>query len=280
MSTEAPVAISSGAERRAEPSAGARSDAASAAREVQPEAEGLADPMPVAGSTARLERGLREGRAPQAVLAALVAWTITVAPAAFARGTPVSARIAAILAVLCGVVAPLLAVVHRRLARHLGISVFLALITLAWLLASPALQPARLDPVRAAIGAVAWGVFALSWRDRWLVRREPEPDPDMPVLQARAHLPPLAVLIVGAGSLAGLGLLVLAWRVRDPDRALFAQSAAIAGAVALISGSSAVAVARGRRQSKGTRRLTSHAVRPLLVLIAFTLLGAVLMMLR
>jgi hypothetical protein len=281
MSTEAPIAIPSGIDRRAEPVSGTGSDAEGAAlEEQQPGFDVLAASVSAGEPASRAGHGLRGGRAPQAMFAALVAWTITVAPAAFSRGAPVSARVAAVLAVLCGVAAPLLAVVRRRLARHLGISVFLALVTLAWLLASPALQPSRLDPIRAAIGAVAWGVFALSWRDRWLVRRQLDPDPDAPILQARAHLPPLSTAIVAVGSLASLALLVLAWRVRDHDRALLAQSAAVACAVALISASSAVAVARGRRQAAGTRRLTQHAVRPLLVLIAFALLGAIVMMLR
>ncbi|WP_437817967.1 hypothetical protein [Sorangium sp. So ce1078] len=205
---------------------------------------------------------------------------ITVAPAGFGRGAPVSASVAATLAFLCGIAAPLLAASHRRAARHLGISVFLALVTLTWLLASPSLQPSRLDPVRAAIGGIAWGIFALSWRDRWDVRRQPEPDPDAPLLQARAHLPPLATVVVAFGALVSLAILVLAWRVRDPERALLAQAVAVACAVALITAAAGVAVARGRRSTAGARRLTHRAVRQLLVLIVFAVLGAVVMMLR
>ncbi|MCC6554948.1 MAG: hypothetical protein IT372_18400 [Polyangiaceae bacterium] len=229
---------------------------------------------------ARFERGVREGRAIQATLAALAAWTITVAPAAFARGSPASARLLAVLALPAGAGAPLLAVLRRRLARHIGISAFLALSTLTWLLASPAIQPARLDPIRAAIGAVAWGVYALSWRDRWPTGKAPDPDPDAPLLQARSHLPPLAAPLAGLGALAGLALLLVAWRVRDPDRALLAQAVALACAVALTTAAATIAVARGRRHPSASRRLTREAVRPLVVLAAFAVAGAVLMMLR
>jgi hypothetical protein len=279
MSTEAPLAIPRRAERKAEPAPGPEPSHDLGEGRSPADAVGSAPEEP--GTTlARLEHALRDGRAPQSMLAALVAWTITVAPAAFVRGGPASARVAAVLAVLCGVSAPLLAVLRRRLARHLGISLFLALSTLTWLLASPAIQPSRLDPIRAAIGAVAWGVFALSWRDRWLVRRQGEPDADAPVLKARALLPPLSAAIVAASAFAGVAFLVLAWRVRDPERALFAHAVAVACAVALVSVASSVAVGRGRHPSSGSRRLTHHAVRPLLLLIGFALLGAVMMMLR
>ncbi|AUX41513.1 hypothetical protein SOCE26_029270 [Sorangium cellulosum] len=281
MSMEAPGAISSGAERGAGPAvpASVESRGARAQGDDGPSSSDRSDAGPQPGAP-RFDLGLGEGRAPQALLAAVVAWMITVAPAAFARGAPTSAGVAATLGFLCGVAAPLLTGVHRRLARHLGISVFLALATLTWLLAAPSLQPSRLDPVRAAIGAIAWGIFALSWRDRWDARRQPEPDAEAPLLQARAHLPPLAVPIVAFGALVSLAVLVLAWRVRDPERALLAQAVAVACAVALVSAASSVAVARGGRPAAGARRLTHHAVRQLLLLIVFAVLGAIMMMLR
>lgn len=281
MSTDAHAAITGSAEREATPVAhGDHGRSAQAPRvDVAPEGP---DAAPERGETSleRFRRGLRDGRAPQAMFAAIVAWTITVAPAAFARGAPAAARVTAVLAVVCGAAAPLLAVVRRRLGRHLGISVYLALVTATWLLASPFLQPSRLDPVRAAIGAVAWGVFALSWRDRWGDRRPPASDGDAPELRARAHLPPFAAAIVAFGALASLAFLTLAWRVRDPDRAVFAQAVSVACAVALVSAASSVAVARGRRASTGARRLSQDAIWRLLLLMVFAVLGAVVMILR
>ncbi|MGK4005929.1 hypothetical protein WMF31_25130 [Sorangium sp. So ce1036] len=279
MSVDVPGVISSAAERDAESTASVVRDGARA-REVDAGLSSSARADAAPHGAARFDLGLGDGRALQALLAAVVAWTITVAPAAFARGAPASAWVTATLAFLCGVAAPLLAATRRRLARHLGISVFLALVTLTWLLASHSLHPSRLDPFRAAIGAVAWGVFALSWRDRWDARRQPEPDPDAPLLQARAHLPPLAVPLVAFGALVSLAILVLAWRVRDPERALLAQAVGVACSVALITAAAGVAVARGRRQTTAGRRLTDRAARQLLVLIVVAVLGAVVMMLR
>jgi hypothetical protein len=41
-----------------------------------------------------------------------------------------------------------------------------------------------------------------------------------------------------------------------------------------------VAIARGRRTPGGARRLTPYAVRPLLLLVAFAVAGAIIMALR
>ncbi|HSO00236.1 MAG TPA: hypothetical protein VLS89_18215, partial [Candidatus Nanopelagicales bacterium] len=211
--------------------------------------EKAAPPEGVAAILARAAEGLRETRTLQAMLASLVAWAITVAPAAFSRGSPPEARVVAVLALPCGLAAPPLALARRRLGRHLGITVFLALVTLTWLLASPAIQPLRLDPIRAGIGAVAWGVFALSWRDRWPTGVPQEPEPDAPTLQARSHLPPFATAIAALSAVSALALLFLAWRVREADRALLAQAVAVACAVAVTTAAADVAVSRGRRPS-------------------------------
>jgi hypothetical protein len=134
--------------------------------------------------------------------------------------------------------------------------------------------------MRASIGAVAWGVFALSWNERWKSKTQPEPDPQAPALQARSTLPRLAVPIAGLGIVAGLGYLIIAWRVREVDRALFAHALALACSVAVITSAATVAVARGRASSSSSRRLTAPALRPLILLVALAVGGAVLIVLR
>jgi hypothetical protein len=104
---------------------------------------------------------------------------------------------------------------------------------------------------------------------RWLVAA---------VISATAQA--TATAIVAFGALVSLAILVLAWRIRDPERALLAQAVAVACAVALITAASGVAVARGRRHTGGGRRLPHRAVRHLVVLIVCAVLGAVAMTLR
>src|SRR5262245_15631864 len=132
---------------------------------------------------------LSERHVIRSLLAATAAWATTIAPAAFARGTPTVAALLATAALFAAIAGPIIAHQRRRLGRHIGISVFLVLATATWLSASLALQPARLDPTRAAIGAVAWAVFALSWSNPWKFRRPPATEVGAPALQARATLP-------------------------------------------------------------------------------------------
>lgn len=233
---------------------------------------------------ARIVADLRASDSPgQTLLATFVAWSTTVAPAALSRSAARPAALVAILALVCGLVGPIVRSARPTLARHLGITVFLVLVTGAWLLGAPALAPARLDPLRAAVGAVAWGAYALSWRERWeTAPRKPEAahDPEAPVLQARSTLPRGALPIATLGIVAGLVYLVLAWNVRDADRALAAQAVAVASAVAVSTVAASIAVERGRRSSRASRRVSPHAARALLMLVLFGVLGVVAFVLR
>lgn len=261
-----------------------------------PDSEGarvLADPAAEPPtSPAVAPTSFLEGQAPQALVAAFVAWSITVAPAAFGRGVPTVARALAFASLAAGVAGPFVgvglprplrlgaALGPRRLGRLIGISVFLALATATWLVASPALQPGRLDPARAAIGAVAWGVFALAWSDRWSLGASVPPDPDAPALPARATLPRAAVPLAAAAVLVGLAYTALAWRVRDPDRAALAHVVATGCAVWLLGAAGTVAVARGSNLPRGPRRVSPTALRSVLVLAAAAIGGAILLVLR
>jgi hypothetical protein len=183
----------------------------------------------------------------QTLLAAVVAWSATVAPAVLSRSAPRSAALVALLALVSG-----------------------------------ALEPLRLDPLRASIGAVAWGAFALSWREPWDVETSvaEAPEPGAALLQARSALPRGAVAIMTVGVMTGLGFLVLAWNVRDGDRALMAHAVSVACAVAIIAVAGSAAVDRGKRSPRSSRRVTSTAGRALLLLFTFVAAGIAVVMLR
>lgn len=218
----------------------------------------------------------------QTLLAALVAWSATVAPAVLSRSSPRSAFLIAMLALVAGLAGPMMRSSRPNIARHIGITLFFVLVALAWLLASAAIEPLRLDPLRASIGAVAWGAFALSWREPWETEAaEVEArDPNASQLQARAALPRGAIAIMMLGIVSGLSFLVFAWSVRDADRALVAQALSVACAVAVISVAGATAVDRGRRSSRSSRRVTPTAGRSLLLLFTFVAAGIAVIVLR
>jgi hypothetical protein len=228
-----------------------------------------------------LPKELREGRAAPILVAALITWTITVAPVGFGRGASIAAGLTAVLALGAGLGGALLLARRPPLARHVGISAFLGLATLTWLANAAAIHPLRLDPIRGAFGALAWSIFALAWSERWGPRARVVPaDPDAPSLQARSSLAPLAQPIAALGVVASLVYLVLAFHVRDPDRALVAQALALACSVAVVTAAGTVATARGKPRSPGGRRLTAPVIRALLFLVTFAVGGAIVTLLR
>jgi hypothetical protein len=229
----------------------------------------------------RLAVELREGTTPPTLAAALIAWAVTLAPSGFARGASSWAAVLCVGALAAGLGGPLLARTRPRAGRHVGISAFAALATATWLAASPTIHPLRLDPVRGVFGAMAWGVYALSWSERWSSHTQAVPtDPDAPLLLPRVALPVLATSVSALGVALALLYLMLAFRVRDPDRALVSQAAALACAVAVVTASGVVATARGKQWSKSGRRLTPLVVRALLLLVTTAIAGAVMTALR
>jgi hypothetical protein len=244
----------------------------------------LAPRAEATGLIARVAPGLQVSDVVgQTLLAAVVAWSATVAPAVLSRSAPRSAVLVALLALVAGLAGPMLRPHRPRLARHVGLTLFFLLVTGAWLLSSAALEPLRLDPLRASIGAIAWGAFALSWREPWEVDEAATENPSEPgaaLLQARSALPRGAIFIMTVGVIAGLIFLVLAWNVRDGDRALVAHALAVACAVAIISVAASAAVDRGKRSSRAPRRFTPAAGRALLLLFTFVAAGIAVVVLR
>lgn len=212
------------------------------------------------------------------LIAATTAWGVTIAPAAFARSSAVAPRVAAFAALVVAVAGPL--VRPRKIGRHIGITAFVGLAAIVWLTSSAAIQPARVDLGRAALGSIAWSLFALSWSDPWKRPEKSEELSEPHGLEARSRLPHLAVPITVVGLIGGLACIVLAWRVDDAGRALLGHAAALAAAVSLISASSIVATSRGNPRRNEGQRLNPVATRTLALLVAVALGGAVIFALR
>ena len=235
-------------------------------------ADGIEPPPP-----SRLAVELREGRTPPTLVAVLIAWALTLAPTGFGRGASWLTTLLSLGALGAGLGGALVARGKPRAGRHLGITIFALLAALTWLHDGRAIHPHRLDPIRGVFGAIAWGVFALSWSERWGSGAEPVPaDPEAPLLLPRAALPVLATGIAALGVAAALGFLVLAFQVRDPERALVSQAVALACAVGVVTASGVVATSRGKARTPAGRRLTPPVVRALLLLVTTAIAGAVL----
>lgn len=231
------------------------------------------------GAAVRWSEAVDGGATPPRALAAALAWALAVAPAAFSRGSGPSAKTLAATALLAGVAGPFLVPLGRRLSRHVGISAFLALDVAAWLVARAAIDPQRLEPLRAGLGALAFGVWSLAWGDVFRAPGQRTPGDDGPPLPARSRLPALAVPISAVSVAAALVVLGLAWRVAEPSRALAGHAAAVASAVAVVSAGGTLAIARGARHEPGTR-LPSDARRSIALLLVVAVVGIAALALR
>jgi hypothetical protein len=208
------------------------------------------------------------------LLPGVYAWGATVAWPAFAsNGSSPVARTAAAVAAVALFGGPLLARQFLRSGRALGVLGFVGASAAAWGALDAAIRPPQLDTVRAALGALAWGLFALGWGTFPGRTRRPEDDPHAVLsgrLPPRARLP-RSVSLGFAGLLAAsLALPLLAWRVERPGAALLAQAVALASSVALLGVGSRVLLA-----PKGPARVKSPRLW-IVLLCAWLLLGALI----
>ena len=208
-------------------------------------------------SVRRLARQVRaRSSVLRCTLAAAGAWAITVAPLALAGRAGAVTRVLALVAVLPGLAGPQLISARPRMARHVGVSTFLAICLGAWALASWEQLLVSVDMFRAILGVLAWGVFALAWSHPWSVADGDlrlAPPGETAGLKPRRKPSPAAVGVAAVGALMALVCLAIAWRVEDPSRAVLAQAVAVGCAIAMLTSASTVAVLAGREQRQDRR---------------------------
>jgi hypothetical protein len=206
----------------------------------------------------------------------LYAWLTTVGLPCVQHGAPPGARLSAFLALLALLATPLFADKRPLVGRVLGIFSFLGFSLLTWVLLGAALAQSPGDPLLSALGAVAFTLYALGWGS--LRRRDavPEDAPNVipgPPLQPRIKPQRSAPLVFGLISAAALVPVFLAFRVVEPQRALFAHAVAILAAILTISAGARVAVSVGQRKSlpAAVERLNAGAVPLALLALALGL---------
>ncbi|HEX4336378.1 MAG TPA: hypothetical protein VH062_10725 [Polyangiaceae bacterium] len=212
------------------------------------------------------------------LLPGMYAWAATVLYPSSLHGASTPARIVAGVALATLLVG--VAVSRRRpsLGRALALHGFVVLCVLAWLLLGSIIAVDRLEPIKAALGALGWVLFAFGWGGSREPEHVPEDDPRaLPgdPLAPRGKLPDGAVVVLSL-AIAGAALpLLLAWRVTRSAHALFAHAVAIGCAVALVSAGADIAVRRGRWSAvePQTRRL-GQAAASLTILAIVIVVGA------
>ena len=247
-----------------------------------------------------LTRMAEIGTSAQAAIPGTYAWAITVAPAAWSRGAPVIAKIAAVIGVLALVTAPLIegsgaapteprafgeaeATSEQRLplmarlgswtgptwARVWSVWGFVLSSAIVWALAPTALSSARLDAVRGAFGMVGWALFAFASAGPVL-----RVDPNLAgrivastSLKPRSSLPRGDGVYVGVGIVLALGMQLVGWGVAAPERAVLVRLVTVVCGIAVVGGTTTIALARHAKRASATRRLKLRRALPWFVLL-------------
>ncbi len=182
------------------------------------------------------------------------AWATTVAVPVLRTGAGWSARLAALAALGCLVLAVSLLTARPRVARWVGISGFVGCCLLAWaLLGADRLTFVR-DPALGLLGALGWAAFAFGWGAVRRLGSVPEEHPAAlrgQPLPARSQLSRLALVASAIGALGAGACVYLAWRVERPAHALFGHLVALAAAAGLLEQAGRLAVRRADSVSSG-----------------------------
>jgi hypothetical protein len=254
------------------------------------------------------------GASAQAAIPGLYAWSITVAPAAWSRGAPLVAKVAAIAGVIALTTAPLvegaglrrpppaeaseasaappaappkgLAVLSTwtgpTWARIWSVWGFVLSSAIVWTLAPSALSSARLDGVRGALGVVGWALFAFASAGPSL-RADPEAAGRIIAgssLKPRSELPRGDGAYVAAGVVLALAMQGVGWGVAAPERAVLVRLVTVVCGVAVLGATTSIALARHATRVPATRRLRLRRSLPWIVILALFLASGLFLISR
>ena len=256
------------------------------------------------------------GASAQAAIPGLYAWAITVAPAAWYRGAPLLAKIAAIIGVIALTTAPLIEGAGLRAppaepapgsheppaaaanaprglgllrswtgptwARVWSVWGFVLSSAIVWTLAPGALSSARLDGVRGALGVVGWALFAFASAGPSL-RADPDASSRIVAgssLKPRSELPRGDGAYVAAGVLLALGMQSVGWAVATPERAVLVRLVTVVCGVAVLGATTSIALARHATRSPASRGLRVRRALPWVVILALCVASGIVVSFR
>jgi hypothetical protein len=250
------------------------------------------------------------GASAQAAIPGLYAWSITVAPAAWSRGAPIVAKVAAIIGVIALTTAPLVEGAAFRAAapppaeaspetvgrasqappapkglaalrgwtgptwaRIWSVWGFVLSSAIVWTLAPSALSSARLDGVRGALGVVGWALFAFASAGPSL-RADPAGAARIVAgssLKPRSELPRGDGAYVASGVVLALAMQAVGWGVAAPERAVLVRLVTVVCGVAVLGATTSIALARHTTRTRPSRRLRLRRALPWVVMLALFL---------
>ena len=220
------------------------------------------------------------GATAQAAIPGLYAWSVTVAPAAWSRGAPWLAEVAAVLGVIALASAPFVERWSSNFARIVSVWGLVTTSGLVWVLAPASLAPGKLDALRAIAGMIGWGLFALATAAPALKRVDPVHATAGLPLRPRAAIPRGDLAYILLGVVLAAGLQVVGWRPMAPERALLVRMVALLQGLAIIGAATETAIARHARRSPASSRRRLRRALMWLVLFGLMAIGAAFLLLR
>lgn len=226
------------------------------------------------------------GATAQAAIPGLYAWSITVAPAAWSRGAPASAKLVGVLGALALITAPLVegrgrvatppkGVASLRAwtgptwARVLSVWGFVLSSSTVWAIAPGALASVRMDGVRGVLGVIGWALFAFASAGPSL-RADPESSSRIVAgssLKPRSDLPRGDGAYVAAGVLLALAMQAVGWGILSPERAVLVRLVTVVCGVAVLGATTSIALARHGARVRPSRRARLGGALPWIALL-------------
>jgi hypothetical protein len=245
------------------------------------------------------------GATAQAAIPGLYAWSITVAPAAWSRGAPLLAKLAAGVGLVALVTAPLVELSSRPAhaappdderrappgsglaalgawagrapapsdgaarARVWSVWSFVLSSAIVWALAPGALTSARMDGVRGALGVIGWGLFAFASAGPSL-RAAPASSSRIVAgssLKPRSELPRGDGAYVAAGVALALAMQGVGWGIAAPERAVLVRLVTVVCGVAVLGATTSIGLARHGARVRASRSVRLRRALPWLALL-------------
>jgi len=195
------------------------------------------------------------GSVAQSSVPGLYAWAVTVSPAAWSKGAPWVAKVAAMAGLASLVGAAAVEARAPRRARAASVWGLGLTSSIVWLAVPGALGPTRLDAARGITGMVGWALFAYAAAAPALKRpAEPQVYVAAP-LKARSKTRRGDMVYVGAGAIAAFALQLVGWGVLVPERALLVRLTTLAVGLAVLGAATDVGLARHAKRLPVAGRL-------------------------
>ncbi len=201
-----------------------------------------------------LARFAERGASTQASIPGLYAWSLTVATSAWARGAPLSSKVAALAGPACLLGAVLLDRTRPVTARNLGVWGLVLSSVITWGLVPAAIGPSRLDAVRGTLGMIGWALFAFASAAPALAH-----DPSAQArIVARGLLPRRGARdapFLAVGLLVAVAFQTIGWGIAVAERALFVRLFTLIAGMMVLGAFADMALARHVIRASARRRL-------------------------